>query len=165
MGNSKNKVSLGVLIFSMAFSSCSPQISQSDSSDGKTANQLFNEAVEAAQEQQAKQHAGDINNYFLSLDSWDKLAPARADENKLKSTKSTIVAASQGAAPQTCTVEEYDLVKTPEKIVMQNPAVEILYPGALIQGEGYLQGPGGVRELPIRQRAAMSIVSDRKSVV
>lgn len=144
-----------IAIAGFIFSSCSSQ-SDSDKSQ-KTAAQAL---------AQKEANSASVDNYFLNLDSWDRISPSKADEKKVSKTTSTDLPAVASNDPlqqkpaQTCTVQEVDLTKTPEKIVMQNPAAGILYPGALIQGEGYLQGPGGLRELPIRQRAPMAIVLD-----
>lgn len=100
-----------------------------------------------------------INNYFMDMSGWSELAPEKPDEKRELGKRSSIEAIDVDGVtrPASCTTTEYDLTKTPEKIVMQNPAAGILYPGALVQGEGYLQGPGGLKELPIRERAPMTI--------
>ena len=40
---------------------------------------------------------------------------------------------------------------------MYSPDLDVLWPGALIQGDGYEKGIGSVRELPIRKRAPLGI--------
>ena len=105
-----------------------------------------------------------INDYLSNLDSWDKLAPYKKEgaenvgtvKNELKTIRN-----SEGKMQlASCDVQEVDLTKNPEKVIMQNPAGGILYPGALIQGSGYLLGPGGLKELTIRDRAPMELAVD-----
>lgn len=130
-----------------------------------------NKSLVARKQQEA--NIEKVNQYILNLKSWNELAPEKPDLKKLSGTyqvqdlntvHDTANAGSSTqqtpATAQSCTVKEFDMTRTPEKIVMQNPAAGILYPGALIQGEGYLQGPGGLRELPIRLRAPIAISID-----
>jgi hypothetical protein len=42
--------------------------------------------------------------------------------------------------PYTCTTTKYSVTQTPEKIVMFSPDIDILWPGALIQGRSYSEG-------------------------
>lgn len=107
-----------------------------------------------------------INTYFenqlSTLNELQRTEPdskvAVGQSNKFKNEVMSKEGKVQGA--EECSTQEYDLTKTPEKIIMQNPAAGILYPGALIQGNGYLLGAGGIRELPIRERAPMTIATD-----
>ena len=100
-----------------------------------------------------------LNDYFIKLANWSDVAPSDKDDLKKVENKSDIKNEITSSSKGTCSIESFDLTKTPEKIVMQNPAAGVLYPGALVQGIGYLQGPGSLRELPIRKRAPMVVVS------
>lgn len=130
-----------LLILNMfLFLSCAEQVSQKDLSSAEIIEQ---------------RRVTDLNGYFSGLADWLALSPEKMDQKiKVRESKSVQVNNS------ICTTQEFDLTKTPDKIVMQNPAAGILYPGALIQGDGYLQGPGGLRELPIRKRAPVVIATD-----
>ncbi|MBC7754283.1 MAG: thiol-activated cytolysin family protein [Moraxellaceae bacterium] len=145
---------IGALGSMLIASGCSPSMSQKD------VNQMS-----AAEKQQFQQEQ--IDNYFVGLSDWSKISPLKADEKSAtgqprQSTEKIWLESEEGnqTVPATCTTQDFDLTKTPEKIVMQDPAAGVLYPGALIQGEGYLQGPGGLRELPIRKRSPMIIATD-----
>jgi hypothetical protein len=59
-----------------------------------------------------------------------------------------------------CTTTPYSLTQTPEKITTLNPDIEILWVGALLQGEGYVGGIGSLAELPIRQRSPITLTID-----
>lgn len=106
-------------------------------------------------------NADDINNYFGSLFGWTTVSPPKQDGEKEtgRTTKDgTAKDADNKPVPATCTTKSYSLTSTPEKVVMLNPTAGILYPGSLVQGKGYYNG--SLRELPVRQRAPMTIVSD-----
>lgn len=59
-----------------------------------------------------------------------------------------------------CSSTSYSLTETPDKITTLNPDVEILYVGSLLQGDGHLKGIGSLAELPIRQRAPITVTLD-----
>lgn len=117
------------------------------------------------QKNEKSQSSENIDRYFLNLIDWSELSPLKPDAKVQQSLKTTneFLLTEKGQQPVSCISESIDLTKTPEKIVMQNPAAGVLYPGALIQGQGFLQGPGGLRELTIRKRAPMTVVSDLAS--
>ncbi len=57
-----------------------------------------------------------------------------------------------------CTTSRYTLTETPEKMVMFSPDVELLWPGALIQGKSLRDGGvGSLRGLPIAQRTPIKV--------
>ena len=56
-----------------------------------------------------------------------------------------------------CTSTPYSITETPDKIVTLNPDVKALWPGALLQGQGYVNGIGSLMELPIRERNPMKL--------
>lgn len=161
--NPKSQLSTAsaLVLLPFLFMSCDPQ------SDALQSNK--NAQARTQQEQLQEKNAQAINQYLLNLKQWNELAPQKPDLKKLSATYQTqeldaINPSSdidqQNITSKSCTVKEFDMTRTPEKIVMQNPSAGILYPGALIQGEGYLQGPGGLRELPIRLRAPITISMD-----
>jgi hypothetical protein len=56
-----------------------------------------------------------------------------------------------------CTTKKYNMVDTPEKLVMLSPDVELLWPGALIQGKSHRDGLGSLLGLPIRERNPLMV--------
>ena len=56
-----------------------------------------------------------------------------------------------------CTSTPYSLTETPDKIVTLNPDVKALWPGSLLQGQGYVNGIGSLMELPIRERSPLKL--------
>lgn len=136
---------LGALILTLA--SCSPA-----------------ESNMARKETSLAQNKSQINSYFDSIFSWSEISPEKNESRdpvgNVKISQSENRDEKGQINVEECTVQDFDLTKTPEKIVMQNPAAGILYPGSLIQGKGYLLGAGSLRELPIRERAPISIATD-----
>jgi Thiol-activated cytolysin len=62
----------------------------------------------------------------------------------------------QNSQTVTCTTTHYTLAANPDKIVIYEPDVNVLWPGALIQGHGLLS-VGSLGELPIRARAPLHV--------
>ncbi len=95
----------------------------------------------------------EINDYMVSLPSWEEFCPPKEDITEvfdLTKTFSCQTKVAQTSAP--CSI-----TRTPEEIVTCDPGIEILYVGSLIQGKGYLEGLGSMKSLPIYQRAPLTI--------
>lgn len=56
-----------------------------------------------------------------------------------------------------CTTRRFSMRDTPEKIVMFSPDVELLWPGALIQGKSHRDGIGSLQGLTIAERTPISV--------
>lgn len=81
------------------------------------------------------------------------------------STSTTSDPLPAGAAPTAqnryaCTSTPYSVSTAPDKIVALNPDSNKLWLGGLLQGRGYADGLGSLRELPIRKRAPLTIYTD-----
>jgi hypothetical protein len=100
----------------------------------------------------------DVDAYLASLPSWDSYSPPRPDGDAPSGDTSTESEVVQGVTYQ-CETTPYSITRTPDKIVTMNPDSEILWPGSLLQGRGYA-GIGSLAELPIRQRAPLTISID-----
>jgi len=103
--------------------------------------------------------AADVNEYMTALPRWEEFSPALADAES--ATGETVIEEEivDGTSFQ-CETTPYSLTRTPDKIVTLNPDSEILWPGSLLQGKGYAGGLGSLEELPIRQRAPLSLSID-----
>jgi hypothetical protein len=103
--------------------------------------------------------AADVDGYLRALPAWSEFAPlepdAEAATGPTTSTTETIAGGNYR-----CTSTPYSITRTPEQIVTLNPDAEILWPGVLLQGKGYLQGIGSLQELPVRQRAPLTLSID-----
>ncbi|WP_390892963.1 thiol-activated cytolysin family protein [Bradyrhizobium diazoefficiens] len=93
-----------------------------------------------------------INEYFRKLPNWNDFSPAVADGSQRTGDPATEIQDGQS-----CTRTEYTLSKNSDRIVIFDPDREILWPGALIQGRGYSEGLGSLRELPIKKRAPFNL--------
>ena len=101
----------------------------------------------------------DVNTYVAKLPAWDTFSPAMPDADVPTGPSSTSSDSIEGA-PYTCTTTPYSITRTPDRVVTLNPDVEILWVGALLQGKGYMGGIGSLAELPIRQRAPLTLSID-----
>ena len=68
--------------------------------------------------------------------------------------------APSGRSRYQCTRTPYSMATAPDKIVALNPDSNKLWLGGLLQGQGYADGLGSLRELPIRKRAPLTIYTD-----
>jgi hypothetical protein len=68
--------------------------------------------------------------------------------------------APTGFSKYSCTTTPYSLSTSPDKIVSLDPDANKLWLGGLLQGQGYVDGLGSLRELPIRQRAPLKLYID-----
>lgn len=103
----------------------------------------------------------DLQAFFSTLPSWDAFAPPlpEAEEpigDPVEDEGETMI----DGLPYQCSTTPYSLTTTPEDIVTLNPDVEILWVGALLQGDGHLGGIGSLAELPIRQRSPVELTLD-----
>ncbi|MEN0067797.1 MAG: thiol-activated cytolysin family protein, partial [Myxococcota bacterium] len=120
-----------------------------------------------------------VDDRLRSLPTWadfspllDDVAPRPVDEAEprffTESGEHTVISheeTAEGDAVTTTTEEvlyscqsvPYTMTDTPEQIVMFNPDVELLWPGALIQGRSHRDGLGSLDALPITKRAPIEV--------
>lgn len=101
----------------------------------------------------------DLDSFFEVLPAWDLYSPVKADSD-LAVGEETASEEVIGGDDYNCTTVPYSITRTPDRIVTLNPDSEILWVGSLLQGQGYLNGIGSLAELPIRQRAPLSLSID-----
>ncbi len=117
-------------------------------------------------EDQQQATTSEVNKYLVSLPSWNSFCPAKTDLDEQFdpvldfSCEDKIVT----------TTTPCSITRTPADIVTYDPNSEILYPGSLIQGNGYVGGLGSIKSLPIYQRAPLTLsisfqMSDNNRVV
>jgi hypothetical protein len=95
-----------------------------------------------------------MDAYLAALPTWVAFSPLLADLD-MATGPSTTVEEMVGSTPYNCAVTPYSMTRTPD-----NPDVEVLWAGSLLQGKGYVGGIGSLEELPIRQRAPITISID-----
>jgi hypothetical protein len=102
----------------------------------------------------------DYNAYSASLPGWPQYSPEKTDEDKATGSKTPLPDEIVDNVKYACTTTPYSLTRTPEQIVTYDPDSSILWVGALLQGKGYKDGIGSLKELPIRQRAPLTLSID-----
>ena len=101
------------------------------------------------------------------LPSWGEFSPLDTPSDAPTGTGTTLTELVNGTTYD-CTVTPYSLTDNPDKIVTFDPDSEILWVGSLLQGKGYKDGIGSLNELPIRERApvtlSINILSNNNSI-
>ncbi|MBD3402872.1 hypothetical protein GF420_08245 [candidate division GN15 bacterium] len=96
----------------------------------------------------------DVNSYVSSLPDWDVFCPPVVDCDSAVGPTSENLDLGQGTL---CRTTPCSISKTPEQVVTYGTFSNILWLGALIQGDSYAGGLGSMEELPIRQRAPLTV--------
>jgi hypothetical protein len=100
------------------------------------------------------------NAYSASLPGWPQYSPEKPEEDKAKGEKTPLPPEVTENITYNCTTTPYSLTRTPEQIVTFDPDSSVLWAGSLLQGKGYKDGIGSLKELPIRQRAPLTLSID-----
>lgn len=100
-----------------------------------------------------------VNGYIAGLPAWTAFSPPVADADQATGDPVESDDTIEGE-PYKCTTTPYSITRTPDRIVTLNPDVEILWVGSLLQGKGHLGGIGQLAELPVRQRAPLTLSID-----
>lgn len=100
-----------------------------------------------------------VSSYLASLPGWDAFSPQSKGEDVAVGPGSTGKLVFDGKT-YTCTTTKHSLTANPDQIVIYQPDRNVLWPGSLLQGKGYLGGVGSLRELPVRQRASVKVFID-----
>jgi hypothetical protein len=103
--------------------------------------------------------AADVDGYIKSLPSWDAFSPPRPSENLLLAGPADTTETYDNLE-YNCNVSSYSITETPRDIVVFSPDAEIMWLGALLQGDKYAGGLGSLGELPVRQRAPLKVFVD-----
>lgn len=101
----------------------------------------------------------DVNSYFLNLPSWAEFSPERPPVDQIAGPSAGSVERVEGIAYE-CLTTPYSITATPDRIVTLDPDVNVLWLGALLQGDGYRDGIGSLQEWAIRERAPLTISID-----
>ena len=102
----------------------------------------------------------DVDAYVETLPDWSTYSPLVADTDAPTGDTTYDAGGLQGDVRFVCASTPRDLTKTPEEILTYTTSPGALYLGSLIQGDTYAHGAGGMEELPIRQRAPLTITID-----
>lgn len=108
----------------------------------------------------------EVDDYLVELPAWDDFCPALENKDEQFDPTQDFDCANKYIR----TTTPCSITRTPEDLVTYNPNSEILYLGSLIQGKGYVEGLGSIQQLPIYQRAPLTIsisfsISDNTRIV
>lgn len=101
----------------------------------------------------------DVDEFMGTLPSWAAFSPALPDTNDIVASSTVSREVVEGTTYE-CTVSPYSITQTPEKIVTLDPDVNVLWLGALLQGNGYKDGIGSLSEWSVRERAPLQVTVD-----
>ncbi len=113
-----------------------------------------------------------VPDFFKSLPTWEAFADNAPEQNPMPTGQAGQTTTETLDVPQiqedgsidtlynvtyTCEQIPYSLTKNPEQIVMYSPDVEILWPGALIQGKSHKNQVGSLLGLVIQERDSINV--------
>jgi Thiol-activated cytolysin len=97
-------------------------------------------------------NTSEISAYLQALPPWEDFA--NLQDTATEPAGDVIAEMSNDIL---CTTTPYSITQNPDEIVTFGSAPDVMYLGSLIQGNSYLGGLGTMEELPIRQRAPLTI--------
>jgi len=98
---------------------------------------------------------GDPGAYIMGLPGWPAAKPNSDTAIDGGSEGGVNYVTGTDGLEYLCTTTEYSLTATPTQVVTFNPNVDVLWPGALLQGGPFQQGQ--LVGLPITQRAPLTV--------
>lgn len=101
----------------------------------------------------------DVESYLGGLPTWEEFSPPAPTGDEIIGDGEEYTE-NVDATIYDCTSTPYSLTENPDKIVTLDPDANVLWLGALLQGKGYKDGIGSLAELPIRERAPLTITVD-----
>ena len=107
-------------------------------------------------EKQQQNNRANYNEFSSELPSWDEFSPLGTPADA-PTAPGTPLSEIVNGVTYDCTVTPFSLTENPDKIVTFDPDSEILWVGSLLQGKGYKDGIGSLNELPIRERAPVTL--------
>jgi len=100
-----------------------------------------------------------VDSYLRGLPSWELFSPTLGSADSIAGNASGTTEDVDGTTYD-CTTTPYSITETPDKVVTLDPDANILWLGALLEGDGYRQGIGSLREWTVRERAPVDISID-----
>ncbi len=99
----------------------------------------------------------EVNIYLQSLPDWEDFAEVAEVANVDSGDVVPGDMLAEMSNQVLCTTIPYSITQNPENVVSFGQAPDMLWPGALIQGNSYLGGLGSIEDIPITQRAPLVI--------
>ena len=103
--------------------------------------------------------AADVNTYLWGLPSWQEAFPTPGFSDEATGPMETDLSVSGGTL-YVCTSVPYSMTDTPGAVTTLSADTGVLSLGTLIQGNSYANGLGSLEELPIPQRAPLTVTTD-----
>jgi hypothetical protein len=100
-----------------------------------------------------------VNAYLLGLPSWQSFSPEQVSADTIAGNTRGTQEFADGTE-YSCQTTEYNIVETPDKVVTFDPDANIMWLGALLEGDGYRGGIGSLREWTVRERAPIDVSID-----
>jgi len=100
-----------------------------------------------------------VDSYLRGLPSWELFSPQLAAADTIAGNATGTTNDVDGTTYD-CTSTPYSITETPDRVVTLDPDQNILWLGALLEGGGYRQGIGSLREWTVRDRAPLDISID-----
>ena len=97
-----------------------------------------------------------VDAYLADLPPWAEFSAPLPDADEVASEPSLVEQQGEGF----CTEREASITRNPQDLVMFSPDREIMWLGSLVQGRHHRDGLGSLLELPIRQRAPLTVTID-----
>ncbi len=113
-----------------------------------------------------------VADYMNALPSWRTFSPQMSSQAPTSTAEATVepdvmldveVIEEDGTVTilpdvtYSCQTQPFTLTENPQQIVLYSPDVDLLWPGALIQGKSHRDGLGSLLSLPISERAPIQV--------
>jgi len=115
-----------------------------------------------------------VNQYLAGLPGWDQFSPPGVESDSAVDPSRSVVQSTDTVpvvnqvdslgnvvtrqnVAYSCTSVPYTITKNPRELVMYNPDVDILWPGALIQGKSHKAPVGSLLPLTIAERSPVNV--------
>ena len=103
-----------------------------------------------------------VDTFLQELPSWETFSPPLPASDAIIETPEGPRETREIVSGVTydCISTPYSITQTPDRIVTLDPDANILWLGALLEGDGYKNGIGSLREWSVRERAPLEISID-----
>ena len=91
-----------------------------------------------------------VDGFVRGLPSWSSLSPLPPENDGVPTTDPPSTAqVDDGGTLYTCTTQHYSISKNPGELVLATPDLDVMWPGALVQGASHLNGLGSLLPLVV----------------
>ena len=91
-----------------------------------------------------------VDAYVRALPSWASLSPTQPENDGVPTSEPPATSQiDDGGTLYTCTTKHYSISKNPGELVLATPDLDVMWPGALIEGASHLSGLGSLTPLVV----------------